>query len=1333
MEDIENETDPTWDPVLTSDEDSDEGVEDTQLNYVPAWHAVFGTDAENRRHCRPVDVHFNEIIEEMASVTMEGDETIEAANRRLVFPYLSTLDVHQSVSFRIDVDSMKALVHFEVAAEVFHQQPRSLFGVQTEPDETAAMISLLTALPRSADHLKGVGFVRNREAGRSAGLSSIPKVPSPSRLNVGEECTTRTWFFPQCGTTQRQSWVSLAEVPHFLLGQAVGREWEELNVWCICFGAAIEGAGPSECKKAAQRVLHFVKKEGTSCLTLLGNDQANSANSQDCLHQAHPMSMTTMNIVEKCLEKWKPSNAGCETFRESIRGYFLRWTLFAEAPDFMSASDRFVTPPGAFDIICKLFVHSIEDPRVPLTTQERSMLRHSMIYYDGKGLKDRLNRTTARNAPSVDPTPLEELVDRFTPSLRLVSRGLCRIDVGYEWTPPRSNNEDAMLWSVRNFKRLIAAMPARWRQRVRLYGCLGLGEAVDIQAHDLYWIPPPPMEMYELGEIPRTSTDACPSPSGLQYFNLRVPNHRVASFVEDAIAPEAHLFEEISVVNVYCPGPRKLTSAFGKAWGLQFDPVGPLMALMAELGEGSGLREEMGIGVGKIRKMADGFLAHIQRELPAQKCWGLRAEVGGKSIRSACRLLDFFASSNGLSPPNQLHHEQNVCDDREHQAIICIPLRDVTKFMSLCIDQWVKLLHKAASVTPMERKMALFGICAEQALRAMTFLVRGQNPWTRAVSRLLIHGGVLGFGALLPQTIQSHLGELEGPRLRECLQEVNNAFVVGQTRLANKGHALTLGRIFDTSVQVRKLVENLVSNSSTSIDRRCVDLVRLLLQIFYGDLRDYLVRRRHWASSSRAPEFLSPGSDCVFDVETLQTRLKEPSYNAHVENPSFVHPSTGFGRRTISNTDFLTKWFPHGGRGHPKLNRNWNGARSKWFLCTRIIWDVVTTNIPEDKMKALQATFLKVVADARSLHEEGAHPMRTIRPSGILVPDGIGPRRPFNTVNRWLEVVGPTESPFQAPPRVQPAEQEARAQTVTRKVLKEEFGMFRASNKRGFTDHELNVLSMYMLLEGAEDRLNDIGQAHNIRCNMQHVDAFIDHDKCLLYCFRIRRNVEQINDKVNAAFRARGRRVTDWSLREVVRRIEACLGNHAIGLDGRLSKERAHQWLVSHKAETLYAYRGGFDLGLGPKLDYTNESLWNDHMAKHWSHPIPRELWPINWRESENHFPEPRPCSIPQNRSMPNPSQSGDSSTGPSRTVGNQWTLDEVVSLAAKRRRVREMRGENRCTSDRYTTDIPPVTQPPPDRSFEAIGEDEEVLVSGGPDPSMSTSDLYTRRSNFEG
>lgn len=1216
---------------------TEEGHSDTQTlsvdtpAAVDSWDSLFGGVSLVADGGNPT---LDELVNASQSGILDTYPSTLPEDWRVNIPRVEPGDFRNHAVFRADVDSIKGLVHIKYAAHVFHPGTDIVFTNGMIGRHGFVDVDLCTCLPLSSDHLRGVGIGGARLRMQPASLLSVPKIPKPTEVWPSENYRTREWPFPSPAETEPLEWVSLADVPHFLLGEAKGLRKEELLLWCICpVPYGIQGA-VSRCKAMAQRVLYLVKAMASDALSslLLRSTEVGQRARQLTIDPSDLSGIET--VVYTICTGWHYPDQDEFVFLEVLHAKFVRWTLFEERADFQHRADRYTLPPAALDIICNLFHIVVTENRLQVEERDRNLLKNCMVYIDAKGMKEKVSSASLRGSLEPNIQPLVEAARQLVPSLSLVCRGLCRVDVGYEWMMRGGEEAQALLWSIGNHERLLATMPRKWSTHTRLYNSLGLAEIVDLQAHVLYWIPPPPWEDYHLGHLPCTAESCLPSRRGPCYMDVPIPLHALEEGVRQFGSINRALFQGVSVINIYCPGPRKVASSFGRSWGLDLDGPGPLLALLALIGEAEGIRRDIGSQMGTVEGVARGFIRHIDREIPNQRAWSIRAEVGAQTIAEACRFLEWYARENALDHDTVALHGQGIPQLREHFRPFTVPLSTLGRYMSSAIEVWLLKLKMAGTSFPMDKAQALLGATAEHALKNVSYLFRGRNSWPPSLAKMFLHGGLLRHGILLPTMVHSVIEGLPEPWKEKLLSVVNRAFNDRILPSKKRIQVNAMGRMLESTRQVKQLLQEANERGPHSAEQRYKRLCAHLLSTFYHDLHTYLVTKRHWHPEAPRPAVLSEGQDCVYDVENQVVRLANPLYNLKVTNPSVVHPKTGTGRRSITSMEFLDRWFPNIPKGD-RAPRLWETNRqTNWFVCTLSLWDFILSNLGTDRLKACRQVLDKMVTSARTRQLTTPGDTQGIRLNGILVPDGTGPRRPFRTLNSWVEVVGPGASPF-IPPR-QRERVPAEAIPVTRAILSQEYDFFALGARRGFNEHELNVFSMFVLLEGGEERLNNISAAATTRTCMGHMEAFLDDAKATLYCFRVRRTVQQITEKFNAACKASLNSPKGWSLREIVQRLQNCLGEEFLDEHGRINKEAAHRWLVANKSRTLREYRRGFSEGVGPAVTERIRDAWNAHQDKTWSHPIPTELLPLGTsspqgeNEDEDMGPEPNEHHSPR-------------------------------------------------------------------------------------------------------
>lgn len=1296
-----------------SNYDSEEsGSPSHHLNFRQGWHSLLDMDAQ--AHTSADAVTFADLACAWGDATGEIERSLTNDEKKLILPRLEADALMRHGTMRADLDSVKALVPMKDVADIFHPDPLARTSMNFLPRHLEVMVHLVTAFPKSAEHLRGTGFAKAASRGHSTSVVSIPKIPKPRERMADVFHSMDDWPYPSCDVAERQEWISLADVPHFLMGTCVGSRTIEVNLWCVCLGSVGLGVRVRDIKLITQKIFHKVKELALNAIArLLGRCTDGSGRPI-----ADPIEVAVLGGLERLVYevglKWRVYGDSVFAHFGSLHDVLYRWNIFEVVPTQCSGAPKFEANLCVLDTVTKLFVVVVQENLLSLSARESTMFRHCMVYLEAKGMKERVNACTLPGTLHPNMGLIRATLHDFVPSLALVSRGLCRVDIGWEWQLRSAGGQQALMWSMGNHLRLLAAMPPRWRKWTRMYNSLGLAQAVDLQTHVQFWIPPPPWETYGDGMVPLPSIPSIPNASGPYYMDVRIPNVELDFYLQRYGNVDWNLFEGVSVLNIYCPGPRKLASSFGRQWALDFEGVGPLTTLLASLGEADGIREDVGIEVGKILTLAHGFVRHVEKELPAQRAWSVRAEVGARSVDEAVRLLSAFANSNAMSQDDVFGEVNRMHRLASPLRVMSVPLHVLTVYITGCIHVWLSKLKESCSRYPMSQKMALTSSCAEQALKNLSFLFRGQSPWSNSVAKILLHEGILRHGVLLPSTLRNVFNGLEDRTVQALLKELNRSYTNRSFSSFRKDRLESMMRMLESSVLVRSIVEEVQRTSATGLEEKLQQLTATVLHTFYSDLWSYLVRKGHWGRDSPRPSILCDGLDCIFDVDAMQTRLAHADYNSKVGVLSVVHPTSGPGRRSMAAWDFLDRWFPVLSRTRRTSKTAAMEKDSRWFFSTRVTWDVICTSLNEEKLRSLLAVMAKTLVDVRLLHGHSHLVSQLIRASGALVPDGRGPNRPFNTLNRWQVIVGGITTPFVAPPAVLPRSTDGSI-PVTRKALKEEHSLFSSGARRGFTDHELNVFSMFMLLEGCEDRLNDIANAPTIRCTMNHLGAFLDLEKATLYCFRIRRTVTEITEKFNAACRANPSRRPGWSLREALDRIRGCLGGEAIGQDGRLNKLAAHSWLLRSKGKTLEEYRSGFEGRMGPRLTENNTDAWNAHVGMQWTHAIPDDLKPLGGGTS-------RPPSIGQRHCEGQPMASN-----------RQMSLDEVVDYHRRRR--------SRLTNDEVvSTQSPSMPRDEEadilfDRLATAFEEDADASESSrrvGPNGTNPSSSYYGHESAFQ-
>lgn len=1151
--------------------------------------------------------------------------------------------LHRHGTVRVDVDSIKGLLHFGNLLDVFFLQDGGNQDGTRLSGATDVQFSISCTITRDDDHLLGTGWTRNGQPWRVGHVSS-PKLPCVTAAGLAETSRgVEQWPFPNLRHNGRLEWKSIVQFPHFLFGTAFGPSGVELNLWCILVGCEATNTTLVRGKKAFQSVIHKTKdvviRAIDGIIGILGNRRA-----ERDLRRAEVLSMDeAARLVYRATMRWLMADELPLKLFQSVKTSLVAWSFYETLPSHSKKGERHILPPAALDCICQCFGLILGAEVRNLAIEDASCLLHSLVFIDSKGMKERLNYT---GKLAEVPSLVEELrrdVSAIAPGLFAATHGLCRVDVGYEWMVHGDDPRMAIMWSIQNHLPLLGAMPEKWKRSARLYSCLGMSQAVDMQAHQLHWIPP--SKDFE-GIVPPVATSALPNGQGPKFMDIVVPGRIIDTRMLVSEEDVAGLFDGVSVVNLYCPGPRKLTTSYGKHWGLDFQGVAQILAILAHIGDGEGLRNVLATHVEKAATVVAGFQNHVSRELPAQRTWTLRAEVGAVTLDSAVRLLDWYSAKNGLG---NVGHHVSVGSSNErflHRRPLSTTLDTVSSFLVKYVRLFWGIVVKRCTHQPVTCRDAIVAGWAEQAIRCVHFLVRGQNPWGYSVARTFLSSGFLERGILLPDMLESAATTYGDQENEEFLLRVYDPKHPVLGSALGKHRVRGLSRLLQRSITIRPILRRLVGHRSMNVEAVYLDLCRGILECFYEDAWHYLVSKGHWQGTAPVPKFLAAPNDCEFNIARRQSQLRHVGFNSKASRPSHVYSDQGIGRRGVYSREFVRRWFAVSGR-EVLSTLEGHKAQNMRFYSTLVLWDVVRTSVSREHVLQILDTLERVMSDARLLETTGGNRHNSSCVSAMLVPDGPGPTRPFNTLNHWVAVVGRIPPAFH-PSDKQPAES-CDLVEVDRKMLEMEHDLFKRATKRGFTDHELDVFSMFVLLEGGADRLNDVDHATRVKVKLNHIDAFRDPSKARLYCFRLRRSVKEITDKYNKGFMARNTSVGQWSLHEMVRRIRRCLGRNAFDVERRLNQQAAREWLVQNNDSTLREFRLGFHGGHGPVVDGSNRAAWEAHLRTPMRQPIPEELLPMGYGDfCTNHCtgtfqdgrPSPRGETYPRRSTARSPTTS---------------------------------------------------------------------------------------------
>eukprot|EP00963_Diacronema_lutheri_P007735 scaffold666_cov394-Pavlova_lutheri.AAC.2 len=350
-----------------------------------------------------------------------------------------------------------------------------------------------------------------------------------------------------------------------------------------------------------------------------------------------------------------------------------------------------------------------------------------------------------------------------------------------------------------------------------------------------------------------------------------------------------------------------------------------------------------------------------------------------------------------------------------------------------------------------------------------------------------------------------------------------------------------------------------------------------MVRSFYADIHAHLYRKGRWACDT-APPFLS-----LLDVR----QDPENPRNTHLDaiyggEGSKVHPFRERGGMEVER--FLRRWFPLHGEIIVK-------ASPPIQYATPQLWGSLVHVLRRSTLVSLQKSIGMFFSDLRAwqLHERAVEvPLRT--PIPLLVPDAFSGQRVFHQLNHWRIVVGTCAHPATT---TQQGNREGSSTptggfeprvALREERIKQEVQSVQHQLKRHrYTDHEATVFVMFVYLEGGEDLIlhNDYSSRLNV------LGAYKDEDKQVLYCFRMRRTIRQIYDKVNSAKKKQKQRLTTagFDVSTLRSLLHAAIGN-------RPTPEKAWDWLRENQARTLEDFRSAFHGGRGPQLDARNKIMW---------------------------------------------------------------------------------------------------------------------------------------------
>lgn len=692
-------------------------------------------------------------------------------------------------------------------------------------------------------------------------------------------------------------------------------------------------------------------------------------------------------------------------------------------------------------------------------------------------------------------------------------------------------------------------------------------------------------------------------------MGLCLPQSALDSLILQESSDQLEDWDKCWCLNIYCTGPRKLASTFGTDWALDFPSLTPDLSALNKVGETALIRRLLMREFETAKCCVNSFRKHVEQETVSQGSWSLRAEVGGRTVDDAVAILDQISRKHQLDNLRTRGRQSTFQQTPHSSRPIILRLDMIGTFMSTYVQQWWDIVQSGVNQSPPTLEAVVIAMWAEQALQSTTLIVKGQNPWCPATLRVLLKNCLVSKRIILPCHVQDILSSFSQVRLRMHQENGTSTFtvmgssVVGQTVRAAQRVA-TMGELLMQSI--RRLSS---ANMETAADI-LQDLARYMIATLYSDIWHHMVSKGQWSRNCPVPRVLCQGADTEYSISGGCAILSGSIYNGSHTNQSYVHPSSGPGSRSTSGKRFMERWFPVA--GHSKKNVEIGISQAgglKWYYATIMLWELVRERSSSRDVEKLCQTIVRLLEDPRPLDPQRLGEYTGRVEASAIVPDGTGPTRAFRTNNHWQSVVVGKQEPFRAP--APKAKKHDKKVTVTRLILKHEWKLFQNHSRRGWTDHELDVFSMYVLLEGGEARLNNIDAHPPPRVSIDHISAFVDPRKVLLYCFRLRRSVEGVTCKYNDALKCtqptRGR----WSMFNMLERIKRCLGTSFLDKENRINKTAAMHFLVQNQHKTLEHYRCGWEGLRGPVIDNRNRLEWESHIRTYLNPPIPRNILPI--------------------------------------------------------------------------------------------------------------------------
>lgn len=197
-----------------------------------------------------------------------GDGNIASLEGILALPTLNTSLYKNKGFVRVDIDSIKGLVHLEDTMNIFHPNPERQRGAFFLEQECPLSFTICCVLSKNTEHMNGLGFSNQVVGIRKSANISIPKVPKPMLpQDLDDHDVYLSWPFPTLEDVRPDEWMSLGEFPHFILCEAKGPGGVKMTLWCLPFRAFNTKTSSNAIKRLSQRVLHHIKYLEISAFT----------------------------------------------------------------------------------------------------------------------------------------------------------------------------------------------------------------------------------------------------------------------------------------------------------------------------------------------------------------------------------------------------------------------------------------------------------------------------------------------------------------------------------------------------------------------------------------------------------------------------------------------------------------------------------------------------------------------------------------------------------------------------------------------------------------------------------------------------------------------------------------------------------------------------------------------------------------------------------------------------------------------------------------------------------------------------------------------------------